>query len=517
MDIQPGSSRDLSPGTIGTLTYRVDLEPVTISFNLPPVRVAAAHVLEINPAIVQVGAGQTASCAATLTNRLTEPATWALEAIGLSEYGVELPASVSLAAGESTVIDIEVTPPHWASAGRTFSLVATVGELKDTVQAQVDVFPSDTPAPESAVHVELIAQSSTTGQGTLARYVAVVTNVGSENDEYVLEAVAPDGLTATFAQDQIAVAPGSPLAHQVPFTLAADAGASPGSQDFSIVARSVADPSVEDEAVGEVQVSAAGVTLTFSSAAVTQPGTVKLSVRNTGSIPDTFKLDLGGVAGVFATLAEQTVTLDPEATVDVDVTLGSIELPTSGLLHLVALATSATDPNIVAHAETDVIVARPMGVSLVLEPTSVVPDPAGFATATVLCANIGQQQTTYVLELEADPTVQARFQTSVGTLDRVDGLTIPPGGSAILQLTVRHRVNGVDAQVTVVAHAVDDTDVRDTATLTVGGNSSTTGGAVSDDGCGCQTYAPQPLPRGGLAMVLACLLALALGRRRRGA
>ena len=236
----PGETRAISLGTdvIATVTA-ADGTQIPITIPLPPVVVAAAHLLDLDPTSQTVQAGNAVTYNVLVKNPLATSETFTLSTVDLDGLGVALAAAVNVAAGQMVSVPLQVTVPAGTSSQtRVFSVFAqTAAGALDAVEGELIILggapgggggPPHVDLNTLAVDVALTPSQGTAGQGTPATYKVIVTNVGDAVDTYTLSGSFPAGFTATFAEPTVTVPPGLSNFREVLLMLTPPPGTSAG-------------------------------------------------------------------------------------------------------------------------------------------------------------------------------------------------------------------------------------------------------------------------------------------------
>ena len=110
-----------------------------------------------------------------------------------------------------------------------------------------------------------------------------------------------------------------------------------------------------------------------------RPGTTfQATITNTGTVPDTFDLSLGGPAALVASLGMTTkVKLDPGDSQVVPITTTAVNFAVPGTLGLMVTAQSETDAAVQAAASANLTIAASTGFTASFTPDSqTLPAPA---------------------------------------------------------------------------------------------------------------------------------------------
>ncbi len=281
-------------------------------------------------------------------NPTNSPVTYNLSVQGVPASWVNLVSTITVPANSTAPVHVPLTltsDTSAAAADNGFTVTAS-GDNGATAFVHGDLILQGTPVlpsvESSGVVVALTPAQASAGPGTTATYQVQVTNTGSAEDTFNLAAVGlPSTVTATFSQTTIDVPPGASNFRTVNLTLTPAAGTATGNLNFHVTATSATKPVVSNTANGTLNVLRNGVSVMLQPTA----SGFNLTVKNTGQVPDTFDLALGGPAGLTATLGtKQVKNLAAGASQVVPITLGALNFALAGTLTLTATATSHTNP-----------------------------------------------------------------------------------------------------------------------------------------------------------------------------
>jgi hypothetical protein len=339
----PGEVRPISAGTTVTATFMSTNGLIqAVPINLALLKVAAEHIISLAPDTQTADLGSQISYTVRLTNPYATPVTYDLATEGLDGFTVGLAPSVTVPAGQTIAIPLDLTVPLTAAPiTNGFEVLAsTSGGVSDSVEGELTVTPHVNLLTR-AVTLGLAPAEAVSGQGGSAQYLITVTNLGSVEDTYALGISGlPSGVTATFAQNTIEVPPGASNGRTIALTLTTTAGTSMGSIPFTLTATSQSDPTVTGSADGTLSVVSEGVRVSMSPESG-PPGTpFVLTVVNTGSVSDTYSLALSGPAAPIARLPYDAVNLAPGASWSVPITTLTDSSAQPGTMILTATARS---------------------------------------------------------------------------------------------------------------------------------------------------------------------------------
>lgn len=435
-----GEVRPVSDATTveATLTL-ADGAEVTATVPLEPTVVYAPHAIGISPASQAVTAGSTATFTVTLRNGGTVDELFTLDVLGIEPTWIEVPAPVLVGAGAEVTVMVTVTPPSNAPAADYDVVVGVAGDQGTTDDAGATLSVSALPVPyvAGAIGVALAPSTVTAGQGGNAVFDVVVASGLAAATEVTLSATLPSGITGSFLDETLVVSPGIGGRRVTRLTLSVPSGTAPGALPIGV---HVASGNLEASAGGTLVVSARGVTLVLSpDPAAIVPGeslVLTATVKNTGSVQDTFDLAVGGPLGAFATLGVPSVTLAAGASAGVSSTLDGLDALLAQRSYLLVTAVSRNEAAVRAMdaAALDVGVRR--AVAAVLTPlVSSLPAP-GTTSAVLEITNTGNAcDERYQLVFTSTPA-------GVVLTPAVTQFLVPPGATASIALVLTAPASG---------------------------------------------------------------------------
>lgn len=421
-----------STATDLTVTLTPDSDPqLTVTLTLPPVTVAAVHIIRLVEATQSADRDGQAAYALELTNPFATDQTFDLAADGFDGLATDLPASVIVGAGPTVAVPVHVAVPANIPDGtRGFRITATTaGGVADSVEGERTVSPVVALA-SRAVHLTLNPTPATAGQGTPATFTVRVTNVGDATDTYTLSAASlPADVSVSFSQTTVTVPAGLGNFRDVTLTLTPQPGATAGRVPFTVTARSTADSSVAAAAAGTLDVTANGVRVTLTATADAPGNTFQMTVTNTGSVPDTYDLALADPASLVADLAAVSVALAPGESRTVPITTRPAGFALAAPLQLTAVATSRGNPAVRGAAAASLTVPPTAGLAANFDtPTQALPAP-GDATFLLIVHNTGNAEDAFTATVTG---TTGSASASLAGLDGAATQTIPtfrlPGG-----------------------------------------------------------------------------------------
>ncbi len=468
-NMTPGEVEQISTGiTVTETTTTSTGQPLVETITLPPVTVAAEHIISLTPPAQTANTSTTADYTVALTNPLSTDETYNLSVSGLSGFTVGLAASMLMPAGQTVDVPLEVTVPAGAAAGTQVFEVDTTDAAgaSDSVEGQLTVT-STVALP--GVNVSLSPSSATAGQGTSASYTVTVTNVGNATDTYNLAVMGlPAGIAASFSPATITAPPGQSNFRDVTLTLTPAPGTAAADYPFTVTAVSTTSSAATATTQGTLTVAANGVSVSLDPGSAAPGTTFQMTVTNTGTASDTYTLALTGPAAVVSTLAVSQVTLAPGASQMVSITTSAVNFADPGGLALTAMATSQTNPAVGAAATATLSIPSTEGLTAQFNPSvQVVPVP-GSSSFILLVNNTGNSQDSYAA------TIMGTTGPVTATLMGLDGLptqTIPtfilPGfstGAIMLEISLSSVGQGT---VTVQVNSLTQPNESASVTATV--------------------------------------------------
>ncbi|MGE0682822.1 MAG: VWA domain-containing protein, partial [Candidatus Binatia bacterium] len=482
-NITAGESRAISLGSELVVTIKpLGSDPIVTTINLPPVTVAAAHIIDLDPTSRTVERGAQATYDVLLTNPFATDQTFSLSTIGLDGLDVTLDASVNVPAGQTVSVLLTVAVPTGTSEGtRVFSVQAQLASGGvDTVDGELIIIggpggsggagdpPSTVSLDGLAVDVALTPASATGGQGTAALFTVRVTNVGNEEDTYTLSGSFPPGFTGEFADSQVTVLPGLDNYRDVTLTVTPPPGASVGNHGFTVRATSTQDAGVQDDAAGSVNVVSQGVEVDITPSTGGPATTFQMTIKNTGQSQDTFDLQLSGPVGVSATLGASSVTLAPNASQTVPITLGSLNFPLSGGLDLIGAATSQANNAVKDQDSAQVVIGASKGLSVSITPAVVELPTPGTAAFLVQVDNIGNGEDAYTAEImeTTGPVTAALSGLNRQPTQKIETFRLPGLSTGGILLNSALTAPG-EGKITVKVTSLSDPSLSGQATVTV--------------------------------------------------
>src|SRR5579875_1434759 len=469
-DMAPGEVRQVSTGsTVAVTTTANTGQKITNTISLPPLIVAAEHIISLSPPVQTADRNSTVTYTVTLTNPLPTAQTYTLTTEGLDGFGVNLASSVTVAAGQSVTTPLTVTVPAGAIPGtQAFEVrTTTAAGASDSVEGQLTV-QSQVDVPSLAVNMTMTPTKASAGQGDSAVYTLTLTNVGDATDTYTLSGSFPKGVTASFSQPTITVPPGASNFRDVTLILTPQVGTAIGDDPFTVTATSTSDSSITATANGTLTVLSNGVSVSLTPPSAAPGSTFQLKVTNTGQTTDTFNLALGGPAALVAKLATTQVTLAAGASQTVDIITGAVNFAVQGPLNLTATATSQTNPAATSQATAALMIPATTGLTANATPSVQIVPINGTTSFLVLANNTGNSEDAYTATITGTSgPISANLVDLNGSptqnipLFRLPGLST---GALLLQADLTGNKSGT---VTVQVQSLTDPTRTASVTMTV--------------------------------------------------
>lgn len=421
-NMRAGEVRAVSTGTV----VRYQLPSGMNRLTLPPLFVAATHILTVAPLNQTAPAGSTVHYQVTLVNPGTTATTYTLGLSGLPEGWAALPEPVQVPAGGQVTVPFELHIPLDAqTTSYTFAVDVTDGAGGvDQVQATLVV---TNPRLLVAVTPPLIEA----GYGQTVTYTVTITNLEATSRTYTLNvsgleesSMSLPGTVQVPAQGHATVPLSvTALAAQGFYPFAVTAQTSGGSGQGSAALRIIRGTGVQ-----------AALTPPTAWAGIATSAAYTVTITNTGNLPDSYdlavQLPTSGWSGALLAngVVRSSVQLSPYV-----FNVASLQLLISppagiapGTYPISVTATSRTDPDTVAVANGQVVVA-PQGVSVNITPDGVTMNPDGSQTWDVKVTNTGTQADTFDLTTGGSLSINGRLSSNE--------VTLQPGASTVVPLT----------------------------------------------------------------------------------
>ncbi|MBI1299963.1 DUF11 domain-containing protein, partial [bacterium] len=416
-NLQPGEVRQISSGT--EVSYRL---PSGVNrLTLPPLYVTAARLAEMTPPTQSVVIGGSTVFTLTLTNPTDATESFSLTVGGVPAAWVTLPATVTVAAGESQDVPITVTVPADAEADVLPLLVDVAGSsgAEQSVQAALTVF--------AGVALAVTPPTQTAQPGVAVTYTVAITNAESMTHTYAITTDAiVSGLPAT-AQ----IGPGATALYTV------TAAAQTGPQPFAVTAAAPSGATATASAILDVTTTAQAALRLSPDPLTVGPGSTGvfvLTVTNRSDTVESFDLDVDVPAGWDYELLRNgqpvnSVTLPPSIFNSIDLTL--LLTPNVGAAtgdYPVTARAIEQESAVEAASTTSTAAVTNHGVTIqfVGGPGSI--DPRSGGTWNVQVTNTGQSPDSFSLGVAGPVATAASFSAPNVSLDA--------GASQVVQLQV---------------------------------------------------------------------------------
>lgn len=505
-DMLPGESRQVSNGSTITATIAPGAPsdpPLVLDVELPPLVIAAEHVIGVLPATMTGAPGSVVPYSVKLRNPLAEPIEYLLTTIGPRGYRFTLDEHVVVAPGQTVSLPMTITIPDTAEIEeQPFSVVATSGGFGDSATAMI-VVAGAPPTPALArrgVAVEIVPDEDvetirdengnvletrrmtrdTLSLGTEARFRVRVTNLGSAADGYRLEALLPPGVTGQLVDSLgqpvvtlTGVLPGTGGARELRLTLAGTEPLAPGPRSFSVTAVSTSAEDTRDEESATLNVSGYGVDVAITPPTAAAGSSFTVGVANLGSQADSFEVAISGAAGGEAQPAKRIVgPLDPGASTQFEVSTSTLGTLAPGALLLVARAVSQGDTSVVDVASATVVVPDRRSLIASCSPETQILGAPGEALFLVRIDNTGNAEEGLSARIaRATGPVAAALEDFDGALgDAVPTFRLPPLAIGAVLLHVQLLEPGQGAVDVVIDGFVQPPLAPSTVTCTLRSN-----------------------------------------------
>ncbi len=390
--MQPGEVRRVSEGSVVSYTVGAGRNRIAI----PPLYVSAAHILSLAPAALPVQRGASSSFAVVLTNPAASAAVYTLTLAGLpSSFVASLPATVSLAAGGTITLSLNVRVPPDAGLGGVDIVVNAANAQGGREAALASLVVVD------ALRLSLSPKTGAVGAGAQQAYTLTLSNLEGVGRAYTLTLT---GLGATTATVPALINVGANTTATTVITLNT-AGA--GNLLLSaLVTNTATGAGAADSAVLDV-IATKGVSAAFRPAAATAGlGTaapMTLTLGNLGALSDTYDVTLFGPGGWLLAFDRsgtsfETQTLTPFAfdSVDLRLRVNPNFASAPGTYPISASVTSRSDPSVSAVATgTVTVVGESVAAALSPSPQTALP----YATTAwmLVVSNTGNTAATYAI------------------------------------------------------------------------------------------------------------------------
>ncbi|HNS01571.1 MAG TPA: transglutaminase domain-containing protein [Anaerolineae bacterium] len=459
--LQPGEARQAAQGT--AVQYKLGSGQNTLT--LPPLYVAAPHIIAVDPAERAAGSGTTVSYPVILTNPGVTASVYDLSVAGLPAGWWSLPASVAVPAQSSVTPQLLVTIPPGEEAGTWdfVVLVETSQGGQDQAGGRLEGL-----GPLLEIAVSPAEQSGLTGD--VLTYTLTITNLETTARSYDLSA---SGLAEVGVQSSFGV-PASSSA-SLEFTARP---AMPGPNPFSVTAEVAATgaAATADALATGVGFTSVGVSLEPGTAPAGPASSAVLTatISNLGTLADTYELTVDAPAGWTAALSANGAPVSQVTLAAGAFSSASFHLvvtppigATPGAYPVTVNAVSQADqPGAPAQAEDSATVqvgTRGVQVEFISGPSSLLPSQAGAWQVRV--TNRGSVADSYSLSALGVFSGAAQFTPAT--------VSLGAGASQVVQLNAGPLPFALPGATLLTASAQSNGDSaiagEDTTAVTFGG------------------------------------------------
>ncbi len=468
---------EVVPVTSGT-TVAFASQGASGTLQLPGTAVTGVSIISILPSSQTVAPGGSANYDIRLTNPSNASVTYDVFQPYDSNANVLIndggSSDIKVAAGATVDVPLQVTASSYAYDGNEpFSIEAgSITSTADQTASAVLVVAGQATATPTGIAYGIAAALTptqvTAGEGTEVQFGLQVTNTGSAEDTFYFDVDGlPDGVYFIGQDMVLDLSPGASNFKDAPIVLACGRGTTPGSYSFTV---QVYSNHASTTLTGQLTIVAGGVSVELKPSSSAAPGsTYSMVVTNTGTVSDTYNLTLAGPAATVASFTGfSTVTLAAGKSAAVPINVGAVNFAVAGNLSLLAVATSQTNPSIVASSSADVMIPTSMGMTAQFSPSSETLAQTGTATFILDVNNTGNLQDSYTATITG---TTGPVQASLTGLDGSPTQTIPifilPGlstGALVLQVNLTALQQGT---VTVQVQSLSNPSITATATATI--------------------------------------------------
>jgi probable HAF family extracellular repeat protein len=273
---------------------------------------------------------------------------------------------------------------------------------------------SITTAEISNAVVQVTPTTVTAGPGTSALLQVAVTNVGPVADTFILSAGGPS-LPAKFDNPTPTISPGATFTANLSLTVAL--GTAPQSIPVTVQASGKTGHGT-GQGQATLKVVANGLTLTLNPQIAPPNSTVSLTVKNTGSVSDTFNLSLAGPGGLVSTLSTNAVSLAAGKSQTVTISIGNPSFATLSSVPLQVIGASQANSAVTALANATIVVPSSLGVT------------AAFVPASQSNPGVGAGPVVFALNVQNTGSSQDAYSATItGTTGTVQASILGPNGS----------------------------------------------------------------------------------------
>jgi len=416
----------------------------------------------VSPSYLEGLPGETLTYTLTITNTGKLDDAYILDAIDNAGFVSSVsPSEIILSAGTSDNATLIVTIPEGTPRGMESRVTVVVTSVEDQTLGGVAYCKAWTGALGVSASIDPTSRSGRPGENL--KFYVYVTNTGDFEDNYTLAVSDTAGWEPVLSLDNLTIAKGrtkfSVLNVIIP------EGAASGAEDSMIVTvTSQTDNTVSTENSAKARVAIVqGVDVSISptdnSGAPGRRLNFDVTVRNTGTGADTFRLTASDTRGWGPTLSITSIQL-PGGASRTGIQL-SVEVPddaAEGDSTTITVTASGTGYQDSASCTARAIIRE---VEISISPESQTGPPGENVTFTVVVANTSEADDSY------DLTVSDNAGWGAVLSERL--LTVPIGENRTTKLSVivpSEAAEGESTMITVAATSRDDPAVSDTATCT---------------------------------------------------
>jgi uncharacterized membrane protein len=479
----------VNPGDVDTVVTGGEMDytlPTLGAGTIPlgPLTVLSQQILNISPASQNVSnAGNSASYTVTVGNPTDTPQTFVPSTLGIpASWGVQLPASVTVAPGSSQTYNLVLTTPLNAPAVtyNFFAVVSTAGGITASVGASLGVnnLANSGSGNENSSFVTFTATvnptSVTIGQNGAATFQLSITNTGNVGSTIGAVNGSPtfsgnsayNGWNINFTPTQGPnVLPGLRNTVTLTGTLtlpnANSNSTAPGSYPIQI---QVQNGGTVLEVPLTVVIVGAGVTANLSPGNGTPATSYSLSLNNVGNVTDSYNLSVQGALAQVAGIQSSVGPIAAGRSAQVPIAMNPVDFVSPGSYTLQVKAVSQANPAIVAYATAGVQVSGSKGVSAAITPSSTgVQTLPGSVSLLLQVTNTGNVPDTYTAAITG---ITGPVTATLNGGQSVALFPIPTLGSSEFPLNA--TVNGpAPATITVTVTSLSNGAITSRATVTI--------------------------------------------------
>ncbi|MEM7798335.1 MAG: Ig-like domain-containing protein, partial [Chloroflexota bacterium] len=423
-NMQPGETRIVAEGTV--ISYTAPSGEST-SLTLPPLAVAAPHLIALEPPTQTVGTGASAVYSATLSNFTDDPLDLTLSVVGLPSGWVSGDGLYTVPSNDSLVVPLSISVPDNAAFGSYpfTALVDTATGGQDQASAQLDIV--------DGFNISVSPQVQTADVNTVVSYTISIDNPLPTEETYQLALNGLDAATAANLPPSITVPGGGSATLELPVVAAFPEGLDP----FTVVATDSQGVMDSDEALLRIE-GATGVSLALNpTSAVGGPGTgstFEVTISNLGDFIDTYDLDVLLPTGWTSEWLASGQVVDPITLTPAVFNASTVVLlitPPAGTAPggypFTVSADSTLYPSATASVDGAVEVLG-QGVNVEITPASTTIDPSAPAVWDITVTNAGSGSDTFDLSTLGLGGEGGQFSSNA--------VSLGAGQSAMVQLTI---------------------------------------------------------------------------------